>query len=208
MDKQIIKALYGVASKDKVKPILNGVHFEEQRCYATDTHLLVVYNEGSEKHAGKTLSITGEEIKGKYPPVDKVIPKKLTNPLTLNFGQLQRACAWWGKQSDHHIEDKVVLRSTCLNIAYLQKLLSLFVLTHETREMTLYLNADKSRPIVAVSNSFRALLMPCQYAEDSVDDERPSEDCSVTVSYENLINTYAIESAKPKEKKPDTMDWL
>ena len=74
--------------------------------------------------------------------------------------------------------------------------------------MTLYLNADKSRPIVAVSNSFRALLMPCQYAEDSVDDERPSEDCSVTVSYENLINTYAIESAKPKEKKPDTMDWL
>ena len=121
MDKQIIKALYGVASKDNVNPILNGVHFEEQRCYATDTHLLVIYNEGSEKHAGKTLSIKGEEIKGQYPPVDKVIPKKLTNPLTLDFGQLQRACAWWGKQSDHHIEDKVVLRSTCLNIAYLQK---------------------------------------------------------------------------------------
>lgn len=208
MDKQIIKALYGVASKDNVRPPLQGVHFEESRSYATDTHLLVVYNEGSQKHAGKTLSITGEPIKGKFPPVDKVIPKKLTNPLTLDFGQLQRACAWWGKQKDHHVEDKIVLRSTCLNIAYLQKLLSLFVLTHETRAMTLYLNDDKSRPIVAVSASFTALLMPCQYNEDSVDDERPDASCSVVVSYENLINTYAIESAKPKEKKPDTMDWL
>lgn len=208
MDKKIIKALYGVVSKDGIYPNMGGVHFEKDRCVATDTRVLVVYHEGSEKHQGKTLSITGEQVKGKYPDVKRVIPKKLTNQVVLDFGQLQRACVWWGRQSGHNSEDKVVIKGTCLNIAYLQKLLSFFVLTCETRTMKFYLNADKSRPVVGVSDMFTALLMPCQYTEEEIDEPRVEPTTPVVVSYENLINTYALESAKPKEKKPAEMDWL
>lgn len=209
MDKKIIKALYGVVAKDEVYKNMGGVHFEVDRCIATDTRILVIYHEGSEKHQGKTLSATGEPITGKkFPDVKRVIPKKLINPVELDFGQLQRACAWWGRQSEHNSEDKVVIRGTCLNINYLQKLLSFFVMTCETRVMKMYLNADNTRPVVAVSDTFTALLMPCTYTEDEVDEPRVEVTAPVVVSYENLINTYALESAKPKEKKPDAMDWL
>ena len=48
--------------------------------------------------------------------------------------------------------------------------------------------------------------MPCKSEPEMVDLER--QDCeSVVVSYANLINTYAIESAKPKEAKVE-MAWL
>ncbi len=209
MDKKIIKALYGVVAKDEVYKNMGGVHFEVDRCIATDTRILVIYHEGSEKHQGKTLSATGEPITGKkFPDVKRVIPKKLINLVELDFGQLQRACAWWGRQSEHNSEDKVVIRGTCLNINYLQKLLSFFVMTCETRVMKMYLNADNTRPVVAVSDTFTALLMPCTYTEDEVDEPRVDMTAPVVVSYENLINTYALESAKPKEKKPDAMDWL
>ena len=208
MDKKIIKALYGVVSKDGIYPYLGGVHFEKDRCVATDTRVLVVYHEGSEKHQGKTLSITGEQVKGKFPDVKRVIPKKLANPVTLDFGQLQRACVWWGRQSEHNIEDKVIIKGTCLNIAYLQKLLSFFVLTCETRTMKFYINTDNSRPVVGVSDTFTAVLMPCQYNEEDIDEPRVEPTSPVVVSYENLINTFALESSKPKEKKPAEMDWL
>ena len=48
--------------------------------------------------------------------------------------------------------------------------------------------------------------MPCEANLEKVDLERV--DCeSVIMSYANLINTYAIESSKPKEAKVE-MAWL
>ena len=44
MNKKIVKALFSYAvSKEQIRPIMQGVHFEEDVCVATDTHVLVVY---------------------------------------------------------------------------------------------------------------------------------------------------------------------
>ena len=65
---------------------------------------------------------------------------------------------------------------------------------------------DPGRPILLESEQLTAIVMPCQSEPEKVDLER--QDCeSVVVSYANLINTYAIESAKPKEAKVE-MAWL
>lgn len=208
MDKKIIKALYGVTAKDKIRPLLEGVYFDKKCCVATDTHLLVVYNESSEKHAGKVLSITGEEIKGKYPPYQRVIPKKAGKIAKLDCGQLYRACAWWSKQKESNDDDSVVLEGTAVSIKLLARMLGLFALTRELSTMHLYINEDSSRPIKATSEVFTAILMPHQYEPDAVDEPRVLESERMVVSYENLINTFAIESTKPKEASPADMDWL
>lgn len=209
MNKKVIKALYDyIVSKEKIRPNLMGVHFEKERCYATDTRILAVYKYGSEKYAGQTIDINGAIVKGNYPPVDRVIPKKLCNPLSLDFRQLRNACSWWAKQSGHNPDDQVVLNGTVLNIRYLSRMLYLFHLTAELGSLTFYLNADASRPVVAVSESLTALLMPCTLEDESkIDDERMAGE-HIVVSYANLINTYAIEVCSPKEKKPEVMGWL
>lgn len=209
MNKKVIKALYDyIAGKEQIRPNIMGVHFEKERCYATDTRILAVYKFGSEKFAGQTININGELVKGKFPPVDRVIPKKLSNPLSVDFRQLRAACSWWTKQSGHNPEDQVVLNGTVLSIRYLSRMLYLFSLTAELGSLTFYLNADASRPVVAVSESFTILLMPCQLEDESkIDDERIADE-HITVSYANLINTYALNVCRPKAKKSEPMSWL
>lgn len=209
MNKKVIKAMYDyIVSKDQIRPNIMGVHFEKERCYATDTHILAIYKCGSEKFDGQTVDANGEKIKGNYPAIDRIIPKKLINPLKVDFRQLRAACSWWAKQSDHNPDDQVVLNGTVLNIRYLSRMLYLFSLTAELGSLTFYLNADASRPVVAVSESLTTLLMPCQLEDESkIDDERIDSEL-ITVSYANLINTYALEICRPKAKKSEPMGWL
>lgn len=76
MNKKVIKAMYDyIVSKEEKNPVLTGVHFERERCYASDTRLLAIYNFGSEKHADQTIGVNGEPIKGKYPAVDRIFPR-------------------------------------------------------------------------------------------------------------------------------------
>lgn len=209
MNKNVVKAMYECCiSKDATHQNLMGVHFEKERCYATDTCILAVYNCGSEKFDGKTIDVNGEPVKGKFPPVDRVIPKKLVNPLSVDFRQLRSACSWWTRQSAHHVDDRVMLGGTALNIRYLSRLLYLFHITAELGSLTFYLNDNSARPVVAVSESLIVLLMPWQVKDESEIDEERNDGCSCTVSYANLINTYAIESNRPKEKKAEPMSWL
>lgn len=209
MNKKVIKALYDyIVGKDQIRPNIMGVHFEKERCYATDTHILAIYKYGSEKYAGQTININGEPVKGQYPAIDRIVPKKLVNPLSVDFRQLRAACSWWTKQSTNNADDQVVLGGTVLNIRFLSRMLYLFSLTGELGTLTFYLNTDSSRPIVAVSESLTVLLMPCQLEDESkIDDER-IEGTMATVSYANLINTYALESNRPKPKKSEPMGWL
>ena len=77
MDKKILKAIYAnVVAKDDLRPVMNGVCFEEERCYGSDGHLLVIYNHGNKQFAGKIVAQNGEIIDGKYPNIDGVIPKR------------------------------------------------------------------------------------------------------------------------------------
>jgi DNA polymerase III sliding clamp (beta) subunit (PCNA family) len=208
MDKRIIKAmLTDVASTDSFRPTMCGVHFEKDRCYATDTHILVVYNVGSEKHDGKTINFAGEEIKGMYPAVDRVIDKKPTHPHTMDMRQLYRACNWWSRQSDHHQDDRLVIKHQAINIKYLAKVLNLFNLTSELGSVKMWLN-EKGRPLQFRSDTFTAIIMPCEFNEDSIDEERLDSCSPVYLSYANLVNTFAIESCRPKDEGATPLGWL
>lgn len=211
MDKTIVKALFKeIACKDPVRTTLMGVHFEENRCYATDTHILVVYNESDPRFAGKTLSIEGKEIVGKYPNIDRVIPKDLSNLFRGDLGQLYRACCWWCKQSDSHKDDQIVIDGHQYVISTLRRMLSMFAITSELGTAKMYLNAAEgaNRPAVVMSDTFTSIQMPCNNSlEEKVDDVRSYEEY-VVISYANFINTYAIESTKPKDVKPSSFDWL
>ncbi len=209
MNKKVIKALYDyIVGKEQIRPNIMGVHFERERCYATDTHILAIYKYGSEKFAGQTINVNGEPVKGQYPAIDRIVPKKFVNPLSVDFRQLRAACSWWTKQSANNADDQVVLGGTVLNIRFLSRLLYLFSLTAELGTLTFYLNTDSSRPVVAVSESLTVLLMPCILEDESkIDDERMAGEL-ITVSYANLINTYALESNRPKPKKSEPIGWL
>lgn len=212
IDKKVIKAmLTEVCSlNDEPRKHLRGVHFEESRCIATDTHILAVYKHGNEKNMGKTINLEGEVLKGNFPPVDKVIPKKPKNPLTrVDFAQLHRACSWWCRQSTSNRDDQIILGSQSVSIRYLRKMLYLLSLTNELGAFTLYLGDAANKPIVAVSEEWTILVMPCVMPDETLIDDECFGKAHVCVSYANLINTYAIESTKKtvSTKKPE-LDWL
>lgn len=208
MDGKIVKALYtDIASKDPIRPLMMGVHFEERRCYATDTHVLVIYNESDARFAGKTLNATGTEIQGNYPSVDRVVPKEVCNLFKGDKAQLYRALCWWTRQKDSHSEDRVVIGEQTFTITLLKRMLYVLSLTAEFGTSKFWLN-EQARPAKIVSDNLTAVIMPCQpTTQEEIDDVRSFES-PVTVSYANLINTYALESSKPKEVAPAAFDWL
>lgn len=208
MDKKIVKTMFNeIVSKETVRPLMTGVHFEEKRCYATDTHVLIVYKESDPRFAGKTLSSDGEEIKGNYPPIDRVIPNDVSHEFTGDKAQLHRALVWWSKQKDSHPDDLVVIGNQTFRISYLRRMLNMFSMTCELRSARLWLN-EQGRPAKMESETFTAIAMPCTpVAEESIDDERNPES-PMAVSYANLINTFALEGSKPKVEIPSAFDWL
>ena len=95
MNKKIVKALFSYAvSKEQIRPIMQGVHFEEDVCVATDTHVLVVYKASNPALAGTTKLEDGTDIKGTFPAFKRVIPKKAGTPVNYNWSQVYRAIKW------------------------------------------------------------------------------------------------------------------
>lgn len=208
MDKNIVKALFKeIASKDPIRQTLMGVHFDEKRCYATDTHILVVYNDSDARFVGKTISSEGSELPGRYPDVNRVIPKECSNLFRGSLPQLYRACCWWTKQSNSNKEDQVVIDGHQYVISTLKRLLSMYSVSGELQTAKMYLN-EPTRPAMVVSELLTSIQMPCNPSPvEKIDDVRTYEE-PVVVSYANLINTYAIESSKPKESAPASFGWL
>ena len=208
MDKKIVKTMFNeIVSKETVRPLMTGVHFEEKRCYATDTHVLIIYKDSDPRFVGKTLGADGKLIKGTYPSVDRVIPKNVSNEFIGDKAQLYRALVWWSKQKDSHPNDLIVLGPQTFRISYLRRMLNMFSMTSELLSARLWLN-DDGRPAKMESEMFTAITMPCTpVAEESIDDER-NPDSPVAVSYANLINTFALEGSKPKVATPSAFDWL
>ena len=54
---------------------MQGVFFDKDCCVATDTRVLVIYNETKTELVGNTYLSTGEVIKGEFPDYNRVIPK-------------------------------------------------------------------------------------------------------------------------------------
>lgn len=206
MNKKIVKALFSYAvSKEQIRPIMQGVHFEEDVCVATDTHVLVVYKASNPALAGTTKLEDGTDIKGTFPAFKRVIPKKAGTPVNYNWSQVYRAIKWFKKQEGYNSNDRLVIGSCHVAMSILLNALEVFNAAGDLGFMKVSV-IDPARPILLESEQLTAIVMPCQSEPEKVDLER--QDCeSVVVSYANLINTYAIESAKPKEAKVE-MAWL
>lgn len=206
MNKKVVKAMFSYAvSKEQIRPIMQGVHFEEDVCVASDTHVLVVYKASNPALAGKTKLEDGTDIQGTYPSFKRVIPKKAGKPVNYNWGQVYRAIKWFKKQEGFHPNDRLTIGNCHVAMLTLLNALEVFNAAGDLGFMKVS-TIDPGRPILLESEQLTAIVMPCQSEPEKVDLER--QDCeSVVVSYANLINTYAIESAKPKEAKVE-MAWL
>lgn len=206
MNKKIVKALFSYAvSKEQIRPIMQGVHFEEDVCVATDTHVLVVYKASNPALAGTTKLEDGTDIKGTFPAFKRVIPKKAGTQVNYNWSQVYRAIKWFKKQEGYNPNDRLVIGSCHVAMSILLNALEVFNAAGDLGFIKVSV-IDPARPILLESEQLTAIVMPCQSEPEKVDLER--QDCeSVVVSYANLINTYAIESAKPKEAKVE-MAWL
>lgn len=208
MNKKIVKALFSYAvSKDDIRPIMKGVHFAEDGCVASDTRVLVVYKEVNPKLVGRTVLEDGTDAvkSGKYPDFKRVIPKKRGTPVAVNWNQVYKAIKWFKKQPDFNPNDKLVIGECHLTMSVIINALEVFSAAGDLgciRATTF----TPERPILLESEQLKAIVMPCGPEPEKVDLQRI--DCeSVVMSYANLINTFAIESSKPKEKVVE-MAWL
>ena len=206
MNKKIIKAMFSYAvNKDDLRPMMKGIHFAEDVCVASDTHVLVVYNETKPELVGKTVLVDGEEVKGKYPDFKRVMPKKVGKPVNVDWKQVYNALKWYKRQPDFNTNDKVCIGGCHLSMVYLLNLLEVY----KAAEDLFFISAstyEPARPLLLKSEQLTSIMMPCQPEEDRVDMIR--QDCeSIVMSYENFILTYATESNKPKEVVEE-MAWL
>lgn len=206
MNKKIIKAMFSYAvSKDEVRPLMKGIHFAEDCSVASDTHVLVVYNSTKPEISGKTMLLTGEVVKGKYPDYKRVMPKKSGKPINVDWKQVYYALKWYKRQPDFHEKDRLCIGGCHLTMAYLLNLLEVYNAAGDL----FFIKAsvvEPTRPMLFETEQLRSIIMPCIPDEEAIDKLR--EDCgSVVMSYENFILTYAMESSKPKEKVEE-MAWL
>lgn len=206
MNKKIIKALFSYAvSKESIRPQLQGVHFAEDGCVASDTHLLILYKEAKNDHIGKTMLPNGEVIKGKYPDYKRVLPKKFGKPVKVDWKQVYNALKWYKKQPDFNVNDRVCIGGCHLAMPHLLNLLEVY----KAADDLCCINAsttEPARPMVLESEQLKSIIMPCTPEDEAIDKLR--EDCgSVVMSYENFILTFATESNKPKEVIQE-LAWL
>ncbi len=208
MDKKVIQLLFAnICGKDELRPVMNGVHFESERCYATDGHILVIYGEGNPKLDNKTMRRTGEEIDGRYPNVDSVFPsaENYGTKLNIDIKQLYSACLWHTKQADANEHDGVVINGVSYNVGSLRRILEV-MLCGGAGTVKFY-NSQPDRATVITSNKLKGLVMPQQFEESGIDGERTDENYSRTYSYENFINEYVFNSWR-KEPKKEPFSWL
>lgn len=208
MNKKVLKAMYSdICSKDLFRLQMTGVHFEEEECVASDTHILAVYRQGSKRYATKTISIDGVEINGNYPDYKRVLPKEMARgPLPIDLNQLLKATQWHRRQPANHTDDTIVIDNSAFRVANVAKVLNLINIAGELGEAKFYLGDDGSRPCKIESPSITAIIMPVSFIPASVDAPREAE-CMAFVSYETVVNNYAFNSWRKPEPKEE-MSWL
>lgn len=208
MDKKIIKAIYdNIVAKDQLKMVMTGIHFEEGRCYASDGHVLIIYNEGSPRLNGKTVLADGTEQDGKYPNVDMVFPstKEECTEIKIDAEQLKNACIWHGKKTlSVNTTDRVVIGEAAFNVATLARFLKVICLSGKEQTLKLY---GRARPAVIEGECFRGIIMPMEYADESVDAQDDYDDACSVYSFESFINDYVFNSWRNETSKK-VMDWL
>lgn len=79
------ESLKGIVNDDDMRPVMNGVYYDKENGFlvATDAHKLVKIKDANIEKQGVFDIKTGEEIEGKYPNYDAVIPEN--NPIKLDI---------------------------------------------------------------------------------------------------------------------------
>lgn len=207
MDKKIIKSMFdNICAKDVLRPIINGIHFEEKRCYASDGHLLIIYNEGSIRLAGKTILLEGIEQEGKYPNVDSVFPSENAKhtEIQIDVEQLKNACIWHSKKPSAMDIDRVVICDVGLNVNTLLRFLKTVSLFGKVQTFSFY---DRLKSVLVEGENFKGIIMPMEYSEKDIDSVSEFEETCTLYSYENFINDYIFNSWKDEEPKK-VLSWL
>lgn len=205
MDKKILKAMYAnVVANDELRPVMNGVYFDEEgECVASDGHLLVVYKCGKTKFDGKVIHLSGEVIEGRYPNYRSVIPKEREEyEHRIDLKELYAACQYHMKKADASPDDRVSILHKTYKVKSLVSVLTVFNVAGKLKEAVLF-KSDQTTAAVIETKDITAIIMPCQHFEESVD-VQIDEGSPMTISYENLINDYAFNSWR----KPETKDWM
>lgn len=206
MNKKIIKAMYSYAvSKEGVRPIMQGVFFDKDCCVATDTRVLVIYNETKTELVGNTYLSTGEVIKGEFPDYNRVIPKTEGKPVSVDWKCVYNALKWYKKQPNFNPNDKVCIGGCHLAMTQLLNLLEIY----KSADELFFIKATTFGPLKSMmleTEQLKSIIMPCTPEEDRIDIDREDFQ-SIVMSYENFILTFVIESNKPKEVVKE-MSWL
>lgn len=207
MDKKIIKSMFdNICAKDVLKPIMNGIHFEENRCYASDGHILIIYNESVPRLKDKTILLEGMEIDGRYPNVDSVLPSENANhtEMQIDVEQLKNACIWHSKKPSAMDVDRVVICGVGLNVNTLLRFLKTVSLFGKEQTFAFY---DRLKSVLVEGENFKGIIMPMEYNEKDIDAESEFNETCTVYSYENFINDYVFNSWKDEAPKK-VLSWL
>lgn len=207
MDKKIIKSMFdNICAKDVLRPIMNGIHFEENRCYASDGHILIIYNESVPRLKDKTILLEGMEIDGRYPNVDSVLPSENANhtEMQIDVEQLKNACIWHSKKPSAMDVDRVVICGVGLNVNTLLRFLKTVSLFGKEQTFAFY---DRLKSVLVEGENFKGIIMPMEYNEKDIDAESEFNETCTVYSYENFINDYVFNSWKDEAPKK-VLNWL
>lgn len=207
MDKKIIKSMFdNICAKDVLRPIMNGIHFEENRCYASDGHILIIYNESVPRLKDKTILLEGMEIDGRYPNVDSVLPSENAKhtEMQIDVEQLKNACIWHSKKPSAMDVDRVVICDVGLNVNTLLRFLKTVSLFGKEQTFAFY---DRLKSVLVEGENFKGIIMPMEYNEKDIDAESEFNETCTVYSYENFINDYVFNSWKDEASKK-VLNWL
>jgi DNA polymerase III sliding clamp (beta) subunit (PCNA family) len=207
MDKKIIKSMFdNICAKDVLRPIMNGIHFEENRCYASDGHILIIYNESVPRLKDKTILLEGMEIDGRYPNVDSVLPSENAKhtEMQIDVEQLKNACIWHSKKPSAMDVDRVVICGVGLNVNTLLRFLKTVSLFGKEQTFAFY---DRLKSVLVEGENFKGIIMPMEYNEKDIDAESEFNETCTVYSYENFINDYVFNSWKDEASKK-VLSWL
>lgn len=207
MDKKIIKSMFdNICAKDELRLIMNGIHFEESRCYASDGHVLIIYNESVPRLKDKTILLEGMEIDGKYPNVDSVFPSENAKhtEMQIDVEQLKSACIWHSKKPSAMDVDRVVICGVGLNVNTLLRFLKTVSLFGKEQTFAFY---DRLKSVLVEGENFKGIIMPMEYNEKDIDAESEFNETCTVYSYENFINDYVFNSWKDEAPKK-VLSWL
>lgn len=207
MDKKIIKSMFdNICAKDVLRPIMNGIHFEENRCYASDGHILIIYNESVPRLKDKTILLEGMEIDGRYPNVDSVLPSENAKhtEMQIDVEQLKNACIWHSKKPSAMDVDRVVICGVGLNVNTLLRFLKTVSLFGKEQTFAFY---DRLKSVLVEGDNFKGIIMPMEYNEKDIDAESEFYETCTVYSYENFINDYVFNSWKDEASKK-VLNWL